>query len=50
MDKYFETSGAKSSGQTSKPAILYIGRGKNNNDLLDAFKLMKEKKLKNANE
>ncbi len=50
VDKYFETSGAKSSGSGSKVAVLYIGRNKNNEDLAEAFKNMKEKKNKNVNE
>lgn len=52
-DKYFETSGAKSSGTSSKMALLYIGRREehNNSDLLEAFKSQKEKRqVKNANQ
>lgn len=50
VDKHFETSGAKSSGSGGKVACLYLGREKKNDDLMNAFKAMKEKiKIKNAN-
>jgi hypothetical protein len=50
VDKHFETSGAKSSGN-GRVACLYLGKDKNNDDLLNAFKSLKEKmKLKNAAE
>ena len=51
VDKHFETSGAKQSGSGAKVAVLFMGREKNNEDLLNAFKQIKEKlKLKNAAE
>ncbi|CDW84322.1 UNKNOWN [Stylonychia lemnae] len=50
-DKYFETSGAKSSGSGSKLAVLYIGKLKNDPFLVRAIKGIQEKKSqKNIND